>query len=326
MREELAEMAAEVNEKIRSQLFALARHPKVGIWVDANVMMYAKKEFKQELLGFSNLRSIPEVAIEVRKRAKKTSYLLDKFQESGGVLIGPDSFRSPISELYKFILSHAASYSPFTQSAIVENLKTNGSTSPIENNALENFTKDSDFLESALDAIEFTSALGVANEHNAECNKLRKSWFKYHREREQRVSAKSYLWTDEKLVASALTDGFAHNCVSIVLTTDWDPYVIIKQFVDNVIYQSVKIGMRCMDGTDAFETLYGDRCIAFNKQNAERRFHQSTAIIDGDLFGACERADLFIWHYPTEKFLSFSFPNEFKSWLSSIPQNPLEET
>ena len=108
------------------------------------------------------------------------------------------------------------------------------------------------------------------------------------------------------------------NPVSIILSTDWDPYAIIKQFIDNVIYQSVKVEINSTKQPEAFDSLFNERCEAHDKQNEERRFSQATAILDSKLFESCQPADVFVWHYPTELFLSFSFPEIFKKWMSSV--------
>ena len=319
VREEISEDALNVNEKIRQELFSLAENPKVGIWVDSNIMMYSKNEFKNRLLKFPNLRTIPEVAKETRKRDKKTSYLLDRFIETGGVLVGRNSFQANrLDPLYDLVLSHSASYSPITQGAISDNLRIKGSTSPIEYNALQNLTDDCDFLETLEETIDLTSLLGLEEAHNTECEKLRRAWFKYHREREKRVANKTYLWTDEKLVASAITDCFAHSCISFILSTDWDPYVIIKQFTDNIIYQSVKAQIDLTEEPEAFDSLFKKRCDIIDNQNKKRRWDQSIAILDGELFDSCRSSDVFVWHYPSESFLSFSFPDTFKKWMSSV--------
>ena len=120
------------------------------------------------------------------------------------------------------------------------------------------------------------------------------------------------------MVASAITDAFANNCVSLILTTDWDPFVIVKQFVDNIIYQSVRIEVGSMDGTEAFDKLYDERCDMFDSHVEFRRFCQMKAILIEDLFESCEPADLFVWHYPTDSHLSFGFSQEFKSWLNTV--------
>ena len=321
MNQEIAAIKLEVDEKMRSGLFALAEHPKVEVWVDANVMMYAKKEFKKRLLEFSKLRTVPEVTLEVGKRDEKTSYLLGEFYGVGGFTVGADSFKKlQLDALYNIVLSHAASYSPFTQRVITENLETNGSSSPIENNMLESSTNSSSFLETPENATGIAAAFGLAAEHEAECKKLREAWFKYHREREQRVKAKSYLWTDEKLVASAITNGLANHCVSVILTTDWDPYVIIKQFIDNIVYQSCKVKLGG-DGTEEFDILYRERCSDVDEQNIKRRAIQSMAILDGQLFESCEAANLFVWHYPTESYLSFHFSRDFQSWMKVVSES-----
>ena len=170
MIKEISEMALEVNGKIRKELFSLAENPKAGVWVDSNVMMYSKNEFKNRLLQFPNLRTIPEVAIETQKRAKKTSYLLNQFVDVGGVLVGRDSFEaSRLTTLYDFVLNHCASYSPITQGAIVDNLRLNGSSSPVEYNSLHSVTDDCDFLETPEEMSGLTSLLGLEESHKAEC-------------------------------------------------------------------------------------------------------------------------------------------------------------
>jgi len=279
--------------------------------------MYSKREYKMRLLRFPELRTVPEVAIEVRKREDKTSYLLDEFQKAGGLIVGRESFHNSAPDrFYEFVISHAASYSPATQAAIAENLKQNNSPSPIEHNALVIQTEHLTFLPSP-----------DVKRDKAACEKVRKSWYKYHREREQSVKDNSYLWTDEKLISSAITDGLVNNCVSLVLTNDWDPYTIIKQFMDNVIYQSVKLETGKEAGVDVFDNLYDQRCSIVDRDNENRRSQQAMTMLDGGaLFEVCEPSDLFVWHYPTEKFLSFGFSKEFKNWLDPAWTSLWQET
>ena len=148
VRNEIAEMTQEVNEKIRQELFSLAENSRVGVWVDSNVVMYSENEYKNRLLEFPNLRTIPEVATETQKRDVKTSYLLKKIVDVGGAIVGRDLFQAcGLIPFYDSVLDRCATYSPITQGAIVDNLRLNGSTSPVEHNALHNITEDCDFLE-----------------------------------------------------------------------------------------------------------------------------------------------------------------------------------
>lgn len=319
MKHDIAEIQSEVREKTRLSLFALADDPRVGVWVDSNVMMYAQTNDKRRLLEFSQLRTVPEVGLEVGKRARKTSYLWDSFLAVGGVQVGLNSFKDlNLDKHLQLIFHHAACYSPLTQVAIAENLRRNGSSSPIENGALLAQTNHSSFLESADSMLPISSLLGLTESHKDDCDKLRRAWFKYHREREQRLNAKTYRWTDETLVASAITDSVAHKCVSMILTTDWDAFVIIKQFADNVVYHAVSLECSSTNRGEVFQGLFNERCHYIDSYNSQKKFRQAAAILDGELFEACEPADLFIWHYPTDSYVSFAFPPDFISWLNVL--------
>ncbi len=324
MKHEIAEIQSEVKEKTRLSLFALADDPHVGVWVDSNVMMYAPTTDKRRLLEFSQLRTVPEVGLEVGKRARKTSYLWDSFLDAGGVQVGLSSFKDlNLDQHFQCVFQHAACYSPLTQVAIAENLRRNGSTSPIENGALLAQTNQSSFLESADSTLPLSSLLGLSASQKDECDKLRRAWFKYHREREQRLYEKTYLWTDETLVASAITDGIAHRCVSMILTTDWDAFVIIKQFADNVVYHAASLECSTANRVEVFDGLFNERCHFIDSYNSQKRFRQAAAIFDGNLFETCEPADLFIWHYPTDSYVSYAFPPDFISWLNVLFDNSL---
>ena len=303
----------EMAESINQQLFQLALNQKTSLWVDSNVLMYSPRTDKNRLLEFSELRTTPEVVYEVSKRPPKTSGFLDPFLDQA-VVVGADSFCvAGDGEVFAKAATCCKLYSPMTRVAIQRNLEANGSNSPIENNLLRDATDDSTIFDQAEANQKISEAISVATDgalspmRMAAVKKLKKSWLEYHAKREKGIREKTYIWTDELLVASAITDAFANNCVTIVLTNDWDPNVIMKHFIDNVIAAVVD---RQTQEPEQWWKLYENRCGEFDHFLASRRQSLTDAICDGDLFAGCIGGDILIWQYPSNGFWPFSFDSQ----------------
>ncbi len=96
---------------LREQMHSLAAHASSGVWVDSNVLMYSSKPDKLKLLDFSELRTTPEVVMEVRKRPKEVSYFLAPFLEKAQV-VGADSFeKSEAGKMFTQVSACCSSYS-----------------------------------------------------------------------------------------------------------------------------------------------------------------------------------------------------------------------
>lgn len=301
----------EMAESINQQLFQLALNQKTSLWVDSNVLMYVPKAHKNRLLEFSELRTTPEVVHEVRKRPPKTSGFSDPFLRQA-VVFGADSFAAAgDGEMFAMASTYCKLYSPMTRVAIQQNLEANGSNSPIEGNVLRDATLESSIFKQAGANEEISKAIseatdGVIAPMNG-LKKLKKSWLEYHNKREKGLREKTYIWTDELLVASAITDAFTNNCVAIVLTNDWDPNVVMKQFIDNLIAAMVD---RQTQEPEQWWQLYKNRCEEFDRYLTSRRQALTDAICDEDLFAGCQGGDVLIWQYPSNGFWTFSFDRQ----------------
>ena len=312
------EMAGVINQ----QLVQLAQNPRTSVWADSNVLMYSPKADKDRLLGFSELRTTPEVVHEVRKRPPKTSGFLAPFLEQA-VIVGDDSFRAAgDGAVFDKVAVCCKLYSPMTRVAIQQNLEAIGSNSPILDNALVDATADSTIFNQASVNQEISEAISEATEGvlspMSGLKKLKKSWLEYHNKREKGIREKTYIWTDELLVASAITDAFANNCVAIVLTNDWDPNVVMKQFIDNVI--AAIVDQRTQEPEQWWD-LYEKRCGDYDSFLASRRQMLTDAICDEDLFAGLQGGDVLIWQYPTNGFWPFGFDSQI---LKEIGQNEMQ--
>ena len=297
---------------LREQMYSLAAHASSGVWVDSNVLMYSSKPDKLRLLDFSELRTTLEVVAEVSKRPTEVSYFLAPFLEKA-LVVGADSFEmSESGKMFRQVSACCSSYSPLTRAAIQQGGVDSDSVSPFANNVLGKATGDSTIFEQAKFDDKVRAALKILTDDKwlskSGLEKLRKSWRDYHNKREGGIREKTYLWTDELLVASAITDAFSNNCISIILTNDWDPNVVMKQFADNVIAASVD-----RDGIDSesWWHQYAERTRQFDSYLLERRWRIAEAMCDEDLFGGCQGGDVIIWQYPSEGIWFFSFDQTF---------------
>ena len=313
----------EMAESINQQLVQLALNQKTSLWVDSNVLMYSPKADKDRLLEFSELRTTLEVVHEVRKRPPKTSGFLVPFLDQA-IVVGAEGFQAAgDSEVFAKASTYSKLYSPMTRVAIQDNLEANGSNSPIERNSLRDATLESSIFNQASLNEEISKALseatgGILSPLNG-VKKLKKSWLEYHSKREKGIRQKTYIWTDELLVASAITDAVANNCVAIVLTNDWDPNVVMKQFIDNLIAAIVD---RQTQEPEKWWQLYEKRCIDFDGFLASRRQKLTDAICEEDLFAGCQGGDVLVWQYPSNGFWPFSFDSQM---LKEIRQ-PIERS
>lgn len=294
------------------QMSSLAEHSSSGVWLDSNVIMFSKKPDKLRMLDFSQLRTTPEVVAEVRKRPKESGYLLAPFLEKA-LVVGPDSFEMVgEGKMFRNVSACCCLYAPLTRAAIKQGNIDSDSISPFANNVLGKATGKSTIFDHAKLVEKVRAALQplVADEvlPKSLLDKLQKSWRDYHNKREGGLRDRTYLWTDEILVASAITDAFSNNCISIILTNDWDPNVVMKQFADNAIAASIDEG-----GVDSeiWWQHYAERCQQFDSYLLERRSRIAEAICDKDLFGGCQGGDVIIWQYPSSGFWFFSFERAF---------------
>ena len=307
----------EMAKSLNDQLVQLAQNPKTSVWVDSNVLMYSPKADKDRLLSFSELRTTPEVVHEVSKRPPKTSGFLAPFLEQS-VVVGADSFQAVgDGEIFAKASVCCKLYSPMTRVAIQQNLEANGSNSPIQRNVLRDATDESTIFNQASVNQEISEAISEATDGvlspMSGVKKLKKSWLEYHNKREKGIRENTYIWTDEILVASAIADAFANNCVAILLTNDWDPNVVMKQFIDNVIAAIVD---RQTQEPEQWWDLYEKRCGDYDSFLASRRQALTDAICAEDLFAGVQGGDILIWQYPKNGFWPFSFDsqmlNEFR--------------
>lgn len=300
------------------QVSSLAQAPNSGIWVDSNVIMYSSKADKQRLFDFSELRTVPGVVTEVRKRPTEVSYLLATFLEKATV-VGDDSFElAGAGKMFRNVFACCSTYSPLTRTAIQQASNDIDSISPFANNILGKATDKSTIFDRAKsdDNLRAKLKLILGDEmlSTSGLKKLKLSWRDYHNKREGGLRNSTYLWTDEALVASAITDAFFNNCISIILTTDWDPNVIMKQFADNAIAASVdQFGV----DPDSWKLYYAERCQQFDRFLHNRRGRIIEAICDNDLFGGCQGGDVIIWQYPSDRAWFFSFERTFIDLLGS---------
>jgi predicted nuclease of predicted toxin-antitoxin system len=71
---------------------------------------------------------------------------------------------------------------------------------------------------------------------NSKDNFTYKAWHKYHRERFKKTGNNKYKYTDEKMVAAAITEAFLCNKEVVILTQDSDLSIILFQFRNNLIW------------------------------------------------------------------------------------------
>lgn len=95
---------------------------------------------------------------------------------------------------------------------------------------------------------------------------VHKAWYKYHNKRIKQELAGHYMYTDEDLVAAALTETLAGRKRAIILTRDPDLNIIVWQFENNLI-----LGTCVQDltpsaeiGLSKFWAEFTSRCEAFN--------------------------------------------------------------
>lgn len=307
-----------VTANLLQQIYSIADNSSSGIWVDSNVIMYSSKHDKERLLNFTELRTIPEVVAEVRKRPTETSSLLTPFLEKATV-VGSDSFElAGEGKMFRNVSACCSFYSPLTRAAIERGNIASDSLSPFANNLLGKATDNSTIFHHA-QAVDKVRAMlqrlsGGEMLSKSGLEKLQKSWREYHNKRERGLRDATYLWTDELLVASAITDAFVNNCLAIILTNDWDPNVVMKQFLDNAIAASVD---RETEDVECWWQAYADRCRQFDSYLHERHSCIAESICDNDLLRACQGGDVIIWQYPSPGIWFFSFDRTFIRHVSN---------
>jgi hypothetical protein len=95
---------------------------------------------------------------------------------------------------------------------------------------------------------------------------IHKAWYKYHKKRIKQELTADYKYTDEDLVAAALTEALAGRKRTIILTRDLDINLIIWQFENNLILISCIQDLHPSEemAPKEFWTEFTTRCQAFN--------------------------------------------------------------
>ena len=299
---EIYEIKKDSDEKIVAELFKIGAADSVSVWVDANVLMYSSR--KQELLRFPNLKTVPQVVTEVEKRDPQQRDFFDQNRPRFEIC-------HPIeSGTYAQIWSCTSNYTPLVQQAIAENIAQDIPQSIVQSNKLNQTTNESTIFDFGRDLMGFEIAdTGVVvPEYLANQKGIEKSWFKYHNNRERRLSTDTYLWTDERVMAGAFSDALENIPISMVLTTDNDMFSIVKQLMDNMIWRWLEKSRR---PEQSQERLFESVCTGLDHNLNLFRNEMVFKILDGELTSFLKERDMFIWLYPTEKFMFYRSLDQF---------------
>ena len=310
--DEIYEIKKDTDGRIVTELFKVGAADCVSTWVDANVLMYSSH--KSELLEFPNLKTVPQVVTEVAKRAPKQRNFFEQNRSRF------DISAPTVSGTYPHVWSCSSDYSPIVQQAIAENITQNETESAVQNNKLNDATNESvifDFGRELAES-EFVDTGLVIPEYVANQKGIERSWFKYHNNRERRLSNDTYLWTDERLLAGAVSDAFDNQQISIVLTTDNDMFSIMKQLMDNLIWRWIADVRR---PEQSQERLFESVCAALDHNLNLFRTELALRICDGELSSFLNNRDVLIWLYPTERFVFFRSLDQF---LNTNPNGNVE--
>jgi len=302
--DEIYEIKKDTDGRIVTELFKVGAADCVSTWVDANVLMYSSH--KSELLQFPTLKTVPQVVTEVEKRKPQQRYFFDQNRSRFDISTPTDS------GTYPHVWSCSSDYSPIVQQAIAENIAQNETESAVRNNKLHDATNESEIFDFGreLTCSEFLDTGFVIPEYVANQKGIEKSWFKYHNNRERRLSKDTYLWTDERVLAGAVSDAFDNQRISMILTTDNDMFSIMKQLMDNLIWSWIADVRR---PEQSQERLFESVCAGLDHNLNLFRTELSLRIHDGDLPSFLTNRDVLIWLYPTERFVFFRSLDQFLS-------------
>lgn len=299
---EIREIKSETDSQIVKELFKACEDPRVTTWVDTNVLVFSGS--KQKLLKSSSLKTTQEVVAEVKKNDSQNPTFLHQNRAR---------FEIPNTEnnaLYDQILSCCTTYSPLVQLAIDENRIENDEISAVKNNKLNAATDESvifDFGREVANSDIANTGI-VLPEYLANQKGIEKSWFKYHNNRERRLSANTYLWTDERILAGGVAEAFGDNRISVILTTDNDMFSIVKQLMDNLIWRWIE---RFKRPEQVLDRLFDSACAGLDHNLSLYRTEMVVRILAGELTEfLCDR-DFIIWLYPTHRFMFYRSLEQF---------------
>ena len=101
-------------------------------------------------------------------------------------------------------------------------------------------------------------------------------------------------------MAGAFSDALENIRISMVLTTDNDMFSIVKQLMDNMIWRWLEKSRR---PEQSQERLFESVCTGLDHNLNLFRNEMVFKILDGELTSFLKERDMFIWLYPTEKFM-----------------------
>lgn len=225
-KEQLAEAA-------KSVIAELASDPEVTWFVDANVVISG--DAARLLNGHRRVMSTPDVAAEVRKRpeSRTANQLITRIEQDGGLVARERFFDSAAG--FDLLVGCAKRLAPGVKLGKYHFVREMGVTAEAaEARAIEVIGNAGAIFKCHMtgggaDRGRFIGGMAPIDKGS------RRSWFRYPNKRRRR-SGQEYRFSDETLVATALSNAILLRQKTCLLSNDTDCAAILKQLTDNLLW------------------------------------------------------------------------------------------
>lgn len=223
----------ETAEDAKYLISYLAADPEVAWFVDANVVISG--EATKVLGEHRRLLSTPDVATEVRKRpeSKTANQLITRIEQNGG-LVTREMFADSTAG-FDMLVECAKRLTPGVQIGKRYFMREMGMTEEAaEVRAIEGLANAGQIFK--CDMMDDGVERGLFSREQATIDKgTRRSWYRYPAKR-RRQAGGEYRFSDETLLAVALSNTILHRQKTCVLSNDTDCMAIMKQLTDNLLW------------------------------------------------------------------------------------------
>ena len=109
---------------------------------------------------------------------------------------------------------------------------------------------------------------------------VRPAWYRYLSKRFKALLAGNYKWTDEYLCGAAVAEAFLRGNVSVIISSDKDFHVVMKQCTDNLLKWYARIKSLRETGTEDNELTYLQQEVEITEKLRREVLHKK---MDGEL-------------------------------------------
>jgi len=287
-------------------------------FLDSNVILGGKAN---SMFGSDNNFSlIPEVVKEIRKRPnhKHANSYIDAIVESKGVVDRSLFDQNGWGKHFDFLNDCAKTLAPIIRAVLQDTDNKN------TNNALQIAANEGTFFDTP-HFFKAMVAFNLLTEQESKINKpIRRSWYRYPAKRSAKLNSGNYLWTDEKIVATAIGNSILFERPTVIISDDSDIAAIMKQTTDNILWSACVADSfasygkpiqrkirgwyeaRCRD----FETFRHSACL-----NRLRRISKAPDTVNPNL---PEAGEVVVYRPNTLEFGIYSFSPEVRLFVTEI--------